>query len=255
MTEYTTQLLQVGGAIAQERSRVESHKRRLKLACFQWKVEFQKDVQQRYHKMGVALEEKYHEEIQKMLERKARVVPSKAEGSLDDVTLTSPGTMVEGLKRLFEEANIPANIQAQHLFELLEKARSSHEMSSAYDSITQKMTSRIAIQQKLERKKFLAYKLELIKKNSDVKAGPKTAGGLLAGLSVQQKLEHHDLIKELTELQATLDDMYKKYQAYYSEPFHLAMHPSVPPPPSQQNSASPGARASPQGRSTAGKSR
>ena len=46
LNQYNSQLLHIGGAIAMERSRVESHKRRLKMACYQWKVQYLRNAEQ-----------------------------------------------------------------------------------------------------------------------------------------------------------------------------------------------------------------
>lgn len=220
MTEYTTQLLQVGGAIAQERSRVESHKRRLKMACFQWKVDFQADVQKRYQKMVDSLESKYMAEIERLLERQADLVMQRSNGGDSDnenSTSISCPKMVAGLAKQFEEASVPAATQVQILMSLLEKASTNHQMGSNYDFVRQKMTSRITIQQKVERKNFLVYKLDLIKKKTS--GSTKTGGGV--ALTMQQKLENHDIVKELAEIQVQLDEMYKKYDSFYGEPYHL----------------------------------
>jgi len=245
MTEYTTQLLQVGGAIAQERSRVESHKRRLKMACFQWKVDLQQDMQNRYQRMADALESKYMAEIERLLERQANLVVRNGNGedSGDETTTPAP-KMVAGLQKQFDEANIPPAGQVQILMSLLEKASSNHRMETTYDYIRQKMASRITIQQKVERKNFLVYKLDLIKKKTT--GATKTGGGV--GLTMQQKLENHDIVKELAELQVQLDEMYKKYDAFYGEPYHVATtaqsntagrQPNASPMPTSQRQLSP----------------
>ncbi len=216
MTEYQTQLLQVGGAIAQERSRVESHKRRLKLACYQWKVEYQNDMDKRYQKLAASLEVKYIEEMKQILEAKYQNADGgDTAGSGEDPTATPTASMVSGLSNEFVEQKVPKEAQIQILMDLLGKATTNTQVSTSYDFIKQKLVSRGVIARKLERKNFLSYKMELLKKQSRGK-----------NMTMQQKLENHELVKELNELQSQLDDLYKKYDSFYGEPYHVAQKPA-----------------------------
>ncbi len=215
MTEYQTQLLQVGGAIAQERSRVESHKRRVKMACYQWKVEYQNDMERRYQKLSVALEDKYAKEMQLVLENKMTPLDGNGNlaGSEDPATLTSTPTssMVDGLVADFNDNKVPVESQVKILLDLLGKSSSNTQVTASYDFLRQKLLSRGVISRKVERKNFLSYKAELIKKSAKTRS-----------LTMQQKLENHDISKELSELQGQLDDLYKKYEHFYGEPYHIA---------------------------------
>ncbi len=228
MTEYTTQLLQVGGAIAQERSRVESHKRRMKMACFQWKVDYQTDVDRKYQKMLAAMETKYHAEIHSLLEQKERYLSGKGasgfgggprmDSSSFDASSTDPVSMVEGLKAVFVDANVSSETQLQIAYALLETATSNPQMSASYDFIRQKMASRGLIAKKVERKNFLQYKMDVLKKTAKG-VGP-TGGGV--SLTMQQKMENSEMTKELADLQVQLEELYKKYDTFYGEPYHVS---------------------------------
>eukprot|EP00606_Chrysophyceae_sp_TOSAG23-5_P001587 GSChrysophyteH2.ASY1.ANO1.173.1 assembled CDS len=215
MTEYQTQLLQVGGAIAQERSRVESHKRRLKMACFQWKVEYQADMDKKYQKLASALEMKYITELQKVMEQKSKAVDYNgnigANEQSRDISAVPTTAMVQGLQGEFEEQKVPPEVQVQVLMELLSKASTNTQVTTNYDYIKQKLVSRGVIGRKLERKNFLGYKLETQKKAVKNKT-----------LTMQQKLENHDIVKEMNEIAVVLDDLYKKYDVFYGEPYHLS---------------------------------
>ena len=71
ITEYETQLLQVGSTLALERGRLEGRHRRMKLACYRWRSEYQQEVDGRYRELISALEDKYLQEISAILENSA----------------------------------------------------------------------------------------------------------------------------------------------------------------------------------------
>jgi hypothetical protein len=217
MMEYQTQLLQVGGTIAQERSRVESHKRRLKMACFQWKIEYQNDLDRKYQKLASALEVKYINEMKDILENNANAAydsNSNNDNDNNDSGMTSISTkeMVSGLTDEFRELKVPLESQVTILMELLSKSSTNTNVSSIYDHTKQKLVSRGVITKKLDRKNFLSYKMDLLKKQAKNKQP----------LTMQQKLENQDIFKELSDLQVELDDLYEKYEIFYGEPYHTS---------------------------------
>lgn len=73
LAQYEEHLLQSGTKAAIEREKLEGRQRRMKLACHRWKVEYQKDVDERYREMASFLENKYLDEVQLLLEENANL--------------------------------------------------------------------------------------------------------------------------------------------------------------------------------------
>ena len=204
MTEYTTQLLQVGGTIAQERSRVESHNRRLKLACHQWKVEYQNDIDKKYQKTLASIEDKYIDKIKILLDEKARYgISSGVEQNLPNNKI-----MVDHLKEQFGTLNVSAENQVLVLCSLLEASSNNTQVTSMYDFVKQKLASRGAIAKKIERKNYLTYKMKLT--NTQGKVGMMTQA---------QKQESHDISRELSDIQLQIEELTAAYASYYDEEY------------------------------------
>jgi len=126
MTQYEDQLLQVGSTLAIERGRVEGRQRRMKLACQRWKVEYQKDVDERYRAMCAALENKYMDEIQALLEENAKLQmgfsATRAERSVTQQGLTPPTEMRLAIQQYAKENNFSSEDVANIFASLIDAA-------------------------------------------------------------------------------------------------------------------------------------
>jgi hypothetical protein len=107
LNQYNAQLLHIGGAIAMERSRVESHKRRLKMACYQWKVQYLRSAEQRYHDLSDSLESKYLNELYKVTEDPSLRQQPGASSSGSAASHMPTGKDITGrLKAKFDSLNL-----------------------------------------------------------------------------------------------------------------------------------------------------
>jgi hypothetical protein len=59
INQYELQLLQVGNTLSTERYQFESRQRRLRLACSKWKVDYQKQLHEKYRELLDSMEQRY----------------------------------------------------------------------------------------------------------------------------------------------------------------------------------------------------
>ncbi len=210
LNQYNSQLLHIGGAIAMERSRVESHKRRLKMACYQWKVQYLRNAEQRYHELSDNLESKYLSELYKVTEDPAIRKQSAAASGSAASHLPSGKDIVSRLKNKFDTLSLSPESRCALMYELVEGSVPDSHMVSGYEALLQKLEARLVISNKLERKKYLLYKLKLAKQSAKATSG-----------DVQSKLEIRELTTELEQTQTLLDEMYANYENFHGEPYHI----------------------------------
>ena len=209
LNQYNAQLLHIGGTIALERSRVESHKRRLKMACYQWKIQYLRGAEQRYHDMTDSLESKYMDELHRVMEASGPGMGGGARRSEANPHLPSGRDMTGRLKAKFDSLALTPEARNALLYEVLEASQPDAQGVSTYETLLQKLDARTIIAQKLDRKKFLMYKLKLSKQQAKATNG-----------DVQSKLEVREFMQELENLQAQLEDLYSKYESFYGESYH-----------------------------------
>jgi hypothetical protein len=95
-------------------------------------------------------------------------------------------------------------------YDLIEGSAPDSHMVSGYEALLQKLEARLVISNKLERKKYLLYKLKLAKQSAKATNG-----------DVQSKFEIRELTTELEGVQAQLDEMYTNYEHFHGEPYHI----------------------------------
>ena len=146
MTHYEEQLLQVGSTLAIERGRVEGRQRRMKLACHRWKIEYQKDVDERYREMSAALETKYMDEVQSLLEQNANlqmgVTAAKAEQNVTALGLLPASQMRLNIQQLAKEHGLGGEEVANMLGLLLDAAPCNVLMQAEYENLVAFISNR-----------------------------------------------------------------------------------------------------------------
>jgi len=223
MTQYEEQLLQVGSTLALERGRVESRQRRLKLACHRWKLEYQKDINDRYRELAAALETRYMSEIQFLLEEKLKpgaggiggtgaVAGSSADSISSSQRRLSASNMRKELSEKWKEVDLTPEEQVAVLSELLDAAPVNAQMEAAFDLLKEKLSARSPILAMLQRKQFVEYKL----KRPALAVGGGGGGATGEPLTLAGKAE---FTQELSELQGKLEESLRKYEQYFGEKF------------------------------------
>jgi len=146
MTHYETQLLQVGSTLAIERGRVEGRQRRMKLACHRWKVEYQKDVDERYREMAAAIESKYIDEVESLLLENATlqmgISAASAERSVWSQNLLPATQMRLNIQQKALEQGIGGDDVANMLGLLLDAAPCNVLMQAEYEKLISLIGSR-----------------------------------------------------------------------------------------------------------------
>lgn len=212
LNQYNSQLLHIGGAIAMERSRVESHKRRLKMACYQWKVQYLRNAEQRYHELSDNLESKYLSELYRVTEDPSMRNQNYAGNNSGSAAshLPSGKDIATRLKSKFDALSLSPEARCALMYELVEGSVPDSHMVSGYEALLQKLEARSVISNKLERKKYLLYKLKLAKQSAKATSG-----------DVQSKLEIRELTTELEQVQSQMDELYANYEHFHGEPYHI----------------------------------
>ena len=114
------------------------------------------------------------------------------------------------LKNKFDALALSPEAQCTLMYELIESSVPDSHMVSGYEALLQKLEARIVISNKLERKKYLLYKLKLAKQSAKATSG-----------DVQSKLEIRELTTELEHTQTQLDEMYANYEHFHGESYHI----------------------------------
>jgi hypothetical protein len=173
LADYEQQLLEAGSAVAIEKQRFESRQRRLQIACSRWKLQYQKELHERYTEAVGALEQRYMMEIEKLLH-------DLAESRLDIKTVSasvsekeksamraksfhvdgSASTMTADLQTKWDELGAPTEERNAALVALLDSAVANPTMIAKYEEIVTKLNAKVPIVQLLSRKQYVEYKLK-----------------------------------------------------------------------------------------------
>ncbi len=212
LNQYSNQLLQVGGSIAQERSRVESQKRRLKMACFQWKMQYSRQMEKKFNTTAEQIESQCMDELYKVLSNNYSGSSSgnnnRDNRDKNSVLPTSKGISTT-LQNKFKELSLPLEQQVKALLSMVEHSTPNTTMVSNYEKILEKCESRSIVNKKLERKKYLSYKVKLAKgQKMDTPAA---------------KQEMQELTRELENVNNELTELMRKYEAIYGEGYEADM--------------------------------
>ena len=180
------------------------------MACYQWKIQYLRGAEQRYHDMTDSLESKYMNELHRVMEdSENRGRGEQRSNANANPHLPSGKDMTARLKAKFDSLALSPEARNVLLYQVLESSQPDAQGVSTYESLLQKLEARSIIAQKLDRKKFLMYKLKLSKQQAKATNG-----------DVQSKLEVREFMQELENLQAQLDDLYQKYEQFYGESYH-----------------------------------
>ena len=155
------------------------------------------------------LEGKYMDELHRVMEASGTDTKGASRGNEPNPHLPSGREMMTRLKAKFESLALTPEARNTLLYEVLEASQPDAHGVSTYEVLLQKLDARAIIGQKLDRKKFLMYKLKLSKQQAKATNG-----------DVQSKLEVREFMQELENLQAQLEDLYSKYESFYGESYH-----------------------------------
>lgn len=221
LTQYEEQLLEVGSTLAIERSRFESRQRRLQMACSRWKIQYQKELHDRYQDAAAALEDKYLSEIERLtselsearleLTRGHSVAAGEQKEFLSEVAAAS-GTVAGGsaaglreeLTKKWTEQGTPIEERLEVLMNMLDAATVTPQMVDRYEAVVSKLSARLPITQMMSRKQYLEYKIKLSQR---------------AGSTGNNEQVLVELTSELSSLQASIAQATREYERRYSERF------------------------------------
>lgn len=141
ITEYETQLLQVGSTLALERGRLEGRHRRMKLACYRWRSEYQQEVDGRYRELISALEDKYLQEISAILENSATTSSGTSTLPRRQSSLPSAKEMRIEIQRLSKEHLLTHQDTENLLGSLLDATPTSAILVSQYEHVVAQIKS------------------------------------------------------------------------------------------------------------------
>ena len=199
LSEYEQALLEVGAKGALEKAKLESQIRKLKLASSRWRVDYQRDMQRKYHDTVNMIEEKFYQEIislhSELDEARKRIVllendlqsktmehlhgANGTPGETNPLTVTNPEESVESnnpllssqfiaqiekLIKLFQGLTMNPSDQVSVLLEILGYAPLNENFIECIQSVQYKLSSRLPIYHLLTKKTSLTTKLRYLSK-------------------------------------------------------------------------------------------
>ncbi len=169
LSEYENQLLEAGGQLASEKIRFESRVRRLRLACHQWKTEFQSEIHMKYKDLVSVMESKYLQEVERLLGslseahnqlnraqqslliKEKEIIELKKQSSKGNNNIANNSvpmsSRLESLLKLWNGLNTPSDERVQILAALLDCAQPTQELIRRYEDVQMKLTSKLPIMQ------------------------------------------------------------------------------------------------------------
>jgi hypothetical protein len=145
IAEYETQLLQVGSTLALERGRLEGRHRRMKLACYRWRSQYQQEVDGRYRELISTLEDKYLQEISAILEASNNATTYSAPSTMPRTprqsSLPSAKEMRMEIQRLSKENHLTHQDTENLLGSLLDATSTSAILVSQYEHLVSQIKS------------------------------------------------------------------------------------------------------------------
>jgi len=231
ISQYETQLLQIGNTVAVERHQFESRQRRLRLACSKWKVDYQRQLHDKYRELLDSMEGKYGSEIESLLQdisnlrrniSTSQVDSASAEHELlnqnngrgNGQNTRKAQSMRVDLEAAWTELNTPAQERIDTLVALLDEAEVTPELVTKYNDYTEKLTARLPIMQAISRKQFLEYKLKLSNRGDGIKGSTNSINQI-------------ELMNELSDLQVYINQSVVQYENLYNESFYRHENPDT----------------------------
>ncbi|GMI41195.1 hypothetical protein TeGR_g4945 [Tetraparma gracilis] len=205
---YEKQLLEADKDLTTQTMAFEERLHAMKLACNEWKDDYQNQMDTKHAEAVTSLENKYVVEVDKLLDRIAelqkqvrderKIAPESSRARMDGI--------LSSVIKMRKALDLNSNELISLLMKLLQHAEFCPRLLETYSQLELKLTDQLPIKRMVTRREFVKYRLEVIKRFG---ANAQTTGGGSA----------EELEDELRNLDSTMVKTLNKYEGDHNLPF------------------------------------